>query len=31
MDETGAITKNHDALRQAFLAGRKLVGNSPPE
>ncbi|MBA7699162.1 hypothetical protein ES703_107850 [subsurface metagenome] len=25
VDERGAITKNPDALRQAFLAGQKLV------
>ncbi len=31
VDEKGAITKHPDALHQAFLAGQKLVGNSPAE
>ncbi len=29
IDEKGAITHHPDALHQAFLAGQKLVGNSP--
>ncbi len=28
VDEKGAITKHHDALQQAFLAGQKLVEDS---
>ncbi len=31
VDEKGAITKHHDALRQAFLAGQKLVAEPPVE
>ena len=31
IDEKGAIAKHPDALRQAFLAGQKLVDNSPAE
>ncbi len=31
VDEKGAITKHPDALRQAFLAGQKLVEESPVE
>jgi multimeric flavodoxin WrbA len=29
MDEKGAIAEHPDALRQAFLAGQKLVAESP--
>ncbi len=29
VDEKGAITKHPDALKQAFLAGQKLVEDSP--
>lgn len=31
VDEKGAITKNPDALNQAFLVGRKLVEGTPAE
>ncbi len=31
VDEKGAITKHPDALRQAFLAGQKLVAEPPVE
>ncbi len=31
IDEKGAITKHPDALKQAFLAGQKLVKESPTE
>ena len=31
VDEKGAITKHPDALNQAFLAGQKLVEESPSE
>jgi multimeric flavodoxin WrbA len=29
IDEKGAITKHPDALKQAYLAGQRLVENSP--
>ncbi len=31
VDEKGAITKHPDALKEAYLAGQKLVDNSPDE
>ncbi|MFC1913610.1 flavodoxin family protein [Chloroflexota bacterium] len=31
IDEKGAITKHPDALKQAFLAGQKLVADTPEE
>jgi len=31
IDEKGAITKHPDALKQAFLAGQKLVEDAPDE